>query len=266
MKITHEFYPEGKRKALTFSYDDGQIYDRKLVQIFNNYGLRGTFHLVSGSLDQEIFVKAEEIAALYKEHEISVHTLNHYHLSMVSRETFIEEILADKKNLETLCRYPVRGMSYPFGDYNEKIVSALPLLGIEYSRTVQSHGRFTLPENFLVWHPTCHHNDQLMDKLDAFNNTLSWDFMPLFYVWGHSFEFERQDNWHLIEEFCKKAGGKNDVWYATNIEIKDYVTALRSIKYDVSQTLAYNPSAIPIWIGVNSQPVCLRPGVVTILE
>ena len=33
-------FPEGKDKALTFSYDDAQIYDRRLVSILNRRGMR----------------------------------------------------------------------------------------------------------------------------------------------------------------------------------------------------------------------------------
>ena len=44
-------YPQGKAKALTFSYDDAQHYDRELVPIFNKYGMKATFHLNSGTLD-----------------------------------------------------------------------------------------------------------------------------------------------------------------------------------------------------------------------
>ena len=43
-------FPEGKQSAFTLSYDDGQIYDRKLVEMFNRYGLKGTFHLNSGTI------------------------------------------------------------------------------------------------------------------------------------------------------------------------------------------------------------------------
>ena len=34
------FYPQWKDRAVTFSYDDGQIFDRRLVDIFNKYGYR----------------------------------------------------------------------------------------------------------------------------------------------------------------------------------------------------------------------------------
>ena len=54
-------FPEGKDKALTFSYDDGNIADKRLVSIFNNYGLKATFHLNSGMLDGKGFIKKKEI-------------------------------------------------------------------------------------------------------------------------------------------------------------------------------------------------------------
>lgn len=44
---------DGKQCALTLSYDDGQIYDRRLVEILDKYGIRGTFHLNSGNIGKE---------------------------------------------------------------------------------------------------------------------------------------------------------------------------------------------------------------------
>lgn len=40
----------GKKKAITFSFDDGGTQDFRLVQIFNKYGLKATFNLNSGLL------------------------------------------------------------------------------------------------------------------------------------------------------------------------------------------------------------------------
>ena len=37
----------GKKKAITFSFDDGVWQDRRLIEIFNKYGLKGTFNLNS---------------------------------------------------------------------------------------------------------------------------------------------------------------------------------------------------------------------------
>lgn len=260
MYISFSYYPEGKKKALTMSYDDGQVYDRRLVEIFNKYGIKGTFHLNSGKFGGGPFLDASEIATLFKGHEVSAHSLNHPYLTLVPGDVMVEEIMEDRKRLEDLVGYPVRGMSYPFGAFNDYIVKSLPCLGIEYSRTVNSHGWFHFPDDFLVWHPTCHHDDGLLEKGKLFMECPPWMQMPLFYVWGHSFEFERNNNWELIEEFCKSISQDDSVWYATNIEVMDYVKAMRNLKFSVDRKTVINPSAIPVWIGVDGIAVKIEPG------
>ena len=42
----------------------------------------------------------------------------------------------------------------------------------------------------------------------------------------------------------------NDIWYATNIEIVDYMKAARNLKFTVEGILVYNPGAIFVWISV----------------
>lgn len=73
------------------------------------------------------------------------------------------------------------------------------------------------------------------------------------YVWGHSFEFDRDDNWELIEEFCEYIGKKDDIWYAANIEIVDYMKAAKNLKYSARGNMVYNPSAINVWIEVDGK-------------
>ena len=43
----------GKNKAVTFSYDDGIEQDKRLVDIFNTYGLKCTFNLNSGIMNEK---------------------------------------------------------------------------------------------------------------------------------------------------------------------------------------------------------------------
>ena len=43
-------FPDWKAKAVTFSYDDGVLEDVKLVELFNQYGVKGTFNINSGSM------------------------------------------------------------------------------------------------------------------------------------------------------------------------------------------------------------------------
>jgi hypothetical protein len=148
------------------------------------------------------------------------------------------------------------------------LIDKLRLLGMQYSRTIKSAGvrsspdDFKIPDDFMQWHPTCHHADaKLFDYLAAFKK--SKRSMLLFYVWGHSFEFPRGDGWARIEEFCAKAGGDPDVWYATNIEIYDYITALRTLRFSADRSMVYNPSATDVWVDVDGRAVACPAGKVT---
>ena len=49
----HILFPQGKNKALTFSYDDGRQEDRRLISIFRKHGLKATFNLNSGEADTD---------------------------------------------------------------------------------------------------------------------------------------------------------------------------------------------------------------------
>ncbi|MBE6575408.1 MAG: polysaccharide deacetylase [Ruminococcaceae bacterium] len=261
MRVRTNLYPGGKCRALTMSYDDGRIHDRRLIEIFNRYGIRGTFHLNSGKLDQEDFVTSAEVATLYAGHEVSLHTVTHPYLEITATEELIYEVMEDRRVLESLCGYPVRGMSYPFGTYNTKVVEQLRALGIRYSRTTQATNKLYVPDDFLMWHPTCHHKNDIMAKLESFRKRPGPG--ALLYIWGHSYEFANHNNWELMEEFCAAAGGDKDTWYATNIEIYDYITAQRSLTLSADRTMAYNPSAISVWVGIEGEPVECKPGVVT---
>lgn len=253
MNIKLDLFPGGVTKALTLSWDDGRVYDRQLVQILNRHGLKGSFHLNSGFFGQEGYITSEEVTSLYEGHEISAHTSTHPFLSMTPREGIADEILQDRRQLETLAGYPVRGMSYPFGNYNEQVLSVLPALGIEYSRTVRSHGSFSLPDNLLAWHPTCHHKDMLTLGRQFLEEKPRFSQMQLLYVWGHSYEFNDDNNWEELEEFARIMGGHEEIWYASNIEIAGYLSAVRGLRFSVSQEIVYNPSALEVWVTAAGQ-------------
>ena len=72
----------------------------------------------------------------------------------------------------------------------------------------------------------------------------------LFYVWGHSYEFELEQNWDLIETFAERVGGCDEIWYATNIEIYDYMMAVSQLRYFADESGVYNPTGQDVWIKV----------------
>ena len=172
----------------------------------------------------------------------------------------VNEVVEDRRGLEEIVRYPVRGMSYPNGSYSEEIKNMLPHVGIEYSRVVEETRSFELPTDLYEWKATCHHNNGLLELTDEFIELNRSQLLYLFYVWGHSYEFNRDDNWELIEEFCEKIGNRDDIWYATNIEIVDYMNAFKNLRFSMDSSFVYNPSIQTVWISVNGEIYEIKGG------
>lgn len=251
---------DGKDKALTFSYDDGQVHDRRLVSTFDAYGMKATFHLNSGTLGEAGYVEPEELPQLYAGHEIACHGVTHPYFNQLSADMMLRELAEDRRALEEYSGRLVRGFSYPFGEYNQTLLAQAKAAGIVYSRTVESTMQFNLPSDFLLWHPTCHHNQVTEKLVQDFLNAPEYRNLSLFYIWGHSFEFAREDNWDRIETICESLQGRPDVWYATNGEIYEYVMAMRSLITSVDGNLLYNPTATTLFLEVAGRMVTLEGG------
>ena len=97
--------------------------------------------------------------------------------------------------------YEMKGMAYPYGSYNDLAVEMIRKCGLKYARTVNSTGSFAIPENYLLLHPTCHHDaPDIMELVDKFLDAdESIEDPALFYIWGHSYEFDINQNWAHME-------------------------------------------------------------------
>lgn len=266
-------FPNGLRKALTLSYDDGVEQDAELISILNLHGLKATFNLNSGCWAAEGTVYPEgtihrrmplsQAKMLYaeSEHEVAVHCLTHASLTECSTDQIIREVMKDRENLEREFGGIIRGMAYPFGTYNDKVVDTLRACGILYSRTVNATHDFSMPQDWLRLAATCHHDDpQLMNLADRFLAEKAPFCAKMFYLWGHAYEFEANNNWHVIEEFAEKMGGHEDIWYATNIEICKYHLAYQRLECSADGSTIHNPTDIEIWIGHKGQATSIQPG------
>lgn len=217
-------------KAVTFSYDDGVTQDVRFVDMLNRYHLKGTFNLNSGiGYEDQVWVcKSVEIHRchremyknLYSGHEISVHTLNHLNLyELTDKDQIAYEILEDRKNLEQIFPAPIVGMAYPFGGYQDTVLEILRENHFQYARTTRSSYSFEEQTNLLTYAPTCHHNDKRLMEL-AHRLVESEPNRPqVFCVWGHSYEFDVDDTWEMMEEFCRYISNREDIFYGTNQEV-----------------------------------------------
>ena len=129
-----------------------------------------------------------------------------------------------------------------------------------YARTVEDRMNFNLPGDFMLWHPTCHHNKVTDEMIEDFLNPPLYRNLALLYIWGHSFEFERENNWEHIRHVCEALQGREDVWYATNMEIYEYVTAMRSLVLSADGRILYNPTAIPVYLMIGYTKACVPAG------
>lgn len=261
----------GKRKALTFSYDDGTIYDKKLVSLLKKYDMKATFNLNSGLLGQKEhrmingidtdFSQLEpgEVKTVYADQEVASHTVNHSSIVGLSQNMGAAEVLKNKQKLEELTGRPVRGFAYPYGSYNELAEEILSACGIEYARTADSSNDFDIPQDFLEWHPTCHHDaPELLKLAENFCNNDSLQ-PQLFCIWGRSYEFAQKDNWQVLEEFMKYVSDyREKIWFATSIEIVDYVKAFRELRCSSDGRILQNPTEMTLWFEMDREIHCIH--------
>ncbi len=272
-------FPGGKPKAVTFSYDDGVKEDIQLVEIINRHGIKCTFNLNNDIMRGDNNFTSEEIKKYFLSngHEVAVHGSMHRALGNVSAIEGIRDVLECRLELEKKTGKIIKGMAYPDTGITvfvnnasyENIKNYLKDLGIVYSRTLGGDNNlFQLPQDWYAWMPTAHHNNpQIMEYIDEFVNmdlstkTYCARRQPrLFYMWGHSYEFRNADNWDHLEEICAKLGEKDDIWYATNMEIHDYVEAYNSLVYSADGRKVYNPTLIRIWVDVDGVLYDIAPG------
>ena len=127
-----DFWPNGVRHCVTFSYDDARFEDYRLVELFNKYSLKATFHICCPEWkdrfeflkrDGAKYVAIEDYAKLYEGHEMSCHLAHHPFVHKLPKESLATEVYRNKVFLESIAGYPVRGMSYPFGTFTEQAIT-----------------------------------------------------------------------------------------------------------------------------------------------
>ena len=226
----------GKSKAITFSFDDGVRQDKKCVEILDRYGLKATFNLNTARFGlkfpytmptdvriiERTLINPEEVAPLYNGHELGVHTLTHANLMELPDSCIVWQVEEDRKNLERFGGYPVKVMAYPCGCVNDHVVDVLKnQTKIKMARTVVSTYNFDMQKDLLRFNPTIHikEYDKMVELAKEFLS-MQTEIPKLFYIWGHTYEFDMDDiNYEKFEEFCRLISGKDDIFYGTNGQI-----------------------------------------------
>ena len=221
---------DGKKKAITFSFDDGVTQDIRLVEIFNKYGLKCTFNINSsffglpGKLDRNNQIVAHnkipisDVRRVYEGHEVAAHTLTHPCLTRLDESTIIYQVEEDRKRLSDLFGYEVVGMAYPCGDNDNRVVDILKKhTGIKYARTVTSTYAFDKQENLLQFNPSVYYIEDSLERVVDEFLAMNPDKPQLLYICGHSYEMDANYiSWEHFESICKKIANRKDIYYGTN--------------------------------------------------
>mgnify|MGYP002520546836 FL=1 len=219
-------------KFLVMSLDDGVTQDERVISVFRKYALTATFNLNSGRLGEreEIPVPAydgkplrhDKVSArqvqngLYDGFETACHGFTHAFLPSLDKSGVEKEIGDDYDELFRLTGTQPCGIAYagPTPNYNETVIRTLKKGNrLMYGRTIDETHGFSMPDDFYRWNPTCQfRGDELLPRAEEF-----FDFVPdkgdaLFFVWGHSYEFDLGlECWDKLEYFCKEISARKDI-------------------------------------------------------
>ena len=206
-------------KFVTFSFDDGEIYDERLCALFRKYDLRASFGLRSNccGLNGDLYrqdgtffrryeiIRRDDVARVYAGFEICSHGTNHNGFAGKDIEQLKQEIYPDLELFENLTGNKVIGAIYPGGAYDEMSVKNLKKIGIKFCRTLPD-GTYNLnvPSEWECWTPTCHFADEKVFEVIRRFADLPSENDWILHIYGHSYELEYKDRdrWAVMEQIC----------------------------------------------------------------
>ena len=226
----------GKLKAVTFSFDDGNHQDQKVVEILNKYNLKGTFNLCSGLLGKPwqnshggitadcTKLKPKLIKDIYLGHEVASHTISHPYLTKLGESEIVEQVEKDRLILSDLVGYEVVGFAYPNGgvNYDQRVIKTIKeKTGIKYARTINFTWDFLDQTNLFEFHPSAYQAD--IDRTIALARefvNLKTDEPKIFSIMGHSYEADLNLlTWEKFDALCSVLSNHDDIFYGTNKDI-----------------------------------------------
>jgi len=264
--IPRMIWPEFSTGALTGSWDDGTLADRRLVGIYKANGLKATWNLNSGLLGKTqeetmflSYVTKEEVSGLYEGQEVACHSCFHPHLYHQPDALILADMMQDRIALEELVGYPIVGVVSPMTPaHNARLTPLYQQAGFLHCRGSIEKGNYDVPDDFLNWNSTCHYNDDLLARWEDFETTHRPG--QLFYVYGHSYSLDMNNDWDTFESFAAKAGKTENIWHATLAEMVEYLYAWRTVRSSAAGNILKNTSHLTLYFVVDGKKAKLGPG------
>ena len=216
-------------RYLVFSIDDGTVFDKKTIEIFDKYGIHGTFNLNSG-LDDFVWYFNEQIpirrlvlkdnVELYKNHEVASHSLTHPYLDSCPEEEIIRQVNEDINNLENIFHRKITSFATPFRTSGKREIDIIknncPVNNIRVSILDES---MEIPD------------DVFNIKITALDINHAFELLPefvereegVFIYAGHSYDFSVKTSFERLEEFIVEVLKHKDIQIVTMSELVDII-------------------------------------------
>lgn len=138
-------YLTGKRpapaKLLMITFDDSHVEHFSIADsLLRRYGFRGIFFVMTVTLGKPGYMTTEQIRKLAdRGHIIGSHTWDHPHLYATGKMDWEKQLLRPRKTLEKITDKPVWYFAYPFGEWNDTIISHLERSGYRAAFQLNGH-------------------------------------------------------------------------------------------------------------------------------
>lgn len=172
-------------------------------------------------------------------------------------EAYIKAVEDSRRELEAIFgEGSVGGFVWPFFEQkNNRVKEAIIAMGYPHglrkTGCVLDSTGFAPPEDINAWSYNAN-NQNLLSVMALYENTPDDGELKFFAFGVHSYDFEVDQNWDVLEKFTELYGSREeDYWYATVGEIFDYVAAAK--KLEVNGSLVINNSNIPIYIKIDGE-------------
>lgn len=256
-KIDLNFFPGFKRKAISFTIDDGNLkLDEKFISYVKPCGIKGSFNLVSSYITPS---KKDAYVELYRGYEITNHQKYH---PMWMRDSSLpisdEEFNPDTADKNKLYKTGIDGLYYAYFKNKDRWFKSADeenylrfvdagkreleeIFGCEIKDFVWPYGKQPSPRLAAALKEMGYRSVRgvVYDGFDLPEDRMNWGFYATYknmlpraekfdklpddgklkaFIFGvHSHDFENAGRWDVLEDFCKLYGNRNADFYYATV-------------------------------------------------
>jgi peptidoglycan/xylan/chitin deacetylase (PgdA/CDA1 family) len=118
-------------KPIIISVDDGYVDDlTRILPALQRFHMVGTFFVITGRFTEPGFLSADQVRQLDQAGmDVGDHTAHHVDLRLLAPTELRAETSGSRRALERVLGHPIYYFAYPFGAYNDAVVSAVRAAG-----------------------------------------------------------------------------------------------------------------------------------------